>query len=202
MIGKHTHTHTHTHTHYRNNLYSPDVIVITETSCWIKSPFLVLFKLRLTGSTQQFWLRLLSQLSDSKWHYSASPWIVLLSLKLILKICSNLLALLILWIQLPLMTYTSLHKLQKMNRTWEQSQLSFTTLHKLPWLNSTELHHSAWTLTKWTHGTVFLFWLILCCFLRSFFSPSVLRELSDRCILPLTHSVKSFFDLSLWLALN
>ena len=64
----------------------------SETYCWISSPFLVLSELWLAGSTQLFWLKLLSKLTDSIWLLSASHWIALLGLKLTLAICSNLLA--------------------------------------------------------------------------------------------------------------
>ena len=64
----------------------------SETYCWISSPFLVLSELWLAGSTQLFWLKLLSKLTDSIWLLSASHWIALLGLKLTLTICSNLLA--------------------------------------------------------------------------------------------------------------
>jgi hypothetical protein len=38
-----------------------------ETYCWISSPFLVLSEFWLAGSTQLFWLKLLSKLTDSVW---------------------------------------------------------------------------------------------------------------------------------------
>jgi hypothetical protein len=51
----------------KGNFYSLAVIIILEAYCLISSPFLVLSELWLTGSTQLFWLKLLSELTDSIW---------------------------------------------------------------------------------------------------------------------------------------
>jgi hypothetical protein len=59
----------------KSNSYSPDVIIVLETYCWISSPFLALSELWLAGSTQLFWFKLLSKLTDSNWLLSASDWI-------------------------------------------------------------------------------------------------------------------------------
>jgi hypothetical protein len=72
-------TRTQTHT---CKSYSPGVIVTSEAYCWINSPFLALSELWLAGSTQLFWLKLLSKLTDPNWLFLASHWIALLGLKL------------------------------------------------------------------------------------------------------------------------
>ena len=74
-----------------NNFYFPETVV-SEAYCWISSPFLVISELWLAGSTQLFWLKLLSKLTDSICFSSSPNWIALLSPKLTLEICSNLLA--------------------------------------------------------------------------------------------------------------
>lgn len=69
----------------------PDVILISEAHCRISSPLLVLSELLLVGSTQLFWLKFLSKLTDSIGLLSASHRKALLGLRLTLAICSNLL---------------------------------------------------------------------------------------------------------------
>ena len=78
-------------------LSRPRMFSASETCCWISSPFLVLSELWLAGSTQLFWLKLLSKLTDSIWFLSASHLIALLGLRLTLPICYSL-WLLILWL--------------------------------------------------------------------------------------------------------
>jgi hypothetical protein len=74
---------------YKSNFYLLDVIIISEAYCWISSPFLAFSELWLSGSTQFFWTKFLSKLTDSISVYHS---IALLGLKLTLAICSNLLA--------------------------------------------------------------------------------------------------------------
>jgi len=76
----------------KSNFYLPGVIVLSETHCWISSPFLSLSELCLAGSTQLFWLKHLSKMIDSIWLLSASHWIALPGLKQTLEIHSNLLS--------------------------------------------------------------------------------------------------------------
>jgi hypothetical protein len=61
----------------KSNLHLPNGIVISAAYCWINSPFLVLSELWLAGSTQLFWLRLLSKNTDSVW-LPCFSWIALL----------------------------------------------------------------------------------------------------------------------------
>ena len=69
-----------------------------ETYCWISSPFLVFSELLLAGSTQQFWFKTPLQ---ADW-FNLTPLsflrIALLSLILMLTVCSSLWLLLILWV--------------------------------------------------------------------------------------------------------
>lgn len=66
---------------------------VSETCCWISSPFLVLSELRLSDSTQLLWLKLLSKLTNPILLLSKFvTWISLLGFKLTLGNCSNLLA--------------------------------------------------------------------------------------------------------------
>jgi len=62
--------------------------------CWISLLLLVLSELSLAGSTQLFWLKLLSKLTDSSWLFLASAFsfLALPGLKWILATCSNILA--------------------------------------------------------------------------------------------------------------
>ena len=48
-------------------LSRPRMFSASKTCCWISSPFLVLYNLSLAGSTQLFWLKLLSKLTNSVW---------------------------------------------------------------------------------------------------------------------------------------
>lgn len=57
---------------YKSNFYWPYVIVVLAVCCWISSSFL---ELSLAASTQLFWLKLLSKLTDSNWLILASDWI-------------------------------------------------------------------------------------------------------------------------------
>lgn len=68
----------------------PRMFSASETHCLISSTFLVLSDLGLTGSTQLFWLELLSKQTDSIWLLLDSYQIALLVLKLTLAFCSNL----------------------------------------------------------------------------------------------------------------
>ena len=58
----------------------------SETCCWISSPFLALSSLWLADSTQLFWLKVLSKLTDSSWLLSASDFFALLGFRLTLPI--------------------------------------------------------------------------------------------------------------------
>jgi hypothetical protein len=51
----------------KSNFYSPEVVVVSEAYYWLSSSFLALSELWLAGSTQLFWLKLLSKLIDSDW---------------------------------------------------------------------------------------------------------------------------------------
>jgi hypothetical protein len=52
--------------------YSPDITVVLEAYYSISSPFLLLSELWMAGSTELFWLKFLSKLTDSIWLLSAS----------------------------------------------------------------------------------------------------------------------------------
>ena len=91
-------------------------------------------KLWVTDSTQLFWLKVLSKLTDAIWLLLTFHWIALLGLKLILEICSNFLPLLSLWLQLALYELTN-----KLNSTALNS-LSWTAPN---WLNSHSLAAAA-----------------------------------------------------------
>ena len=89
----------------------------SETYCRISSLFLFLSELWLAGSTQLFWLKFLSKLTDSNWLLSAFDWTALLG---------------------TTASWTELHWLRclyKMNRT----PLNSTELHWTP-LHWMELH--------------------------------------------------------------
>ena len=60
-------------------LSRPRMFSASETYCWISSPFLVLSEPWPAGSTQLFWLRLLSMLTDSIWLLSASSELLCLA---------------------------------------------------------------------------------------------------------------------------
>ena len=71
----------------KSDFYSSDVIVVSETYILSSSVGTL-----AGGSTQLFWLKLLSKLTDLIWLLSVSHLIAVLGLKLPLAICSNLLA--------------------------------------------------------------------------------------------------------------
>jgi hypothetical protein len=96
------------------------------------SPFLVLSELWLAGSTQLFWLKLPSKLTDWIWLLLAPHWIFLLSLKLTLPICYNLLA-----------------------PSYSLASTASADQHWIAWIHKrTQLYFIA--LNAWTHN-----WLIL-----------------------------------------
>jgi hypothetical protein len=118
-------------------LLLPDVIAVSKAYCWIGLLFIFLSELGLAGSTQLFWLKLLSKLIHSIWLLSAFHWIALLGLK-----CQFVLIfwLFSLWLQL-FPTCTELCELMKeVNSTPLQS----TTLTP-NWLFANSLTN--WTLS-------------------------------------------------------
>ena len=158
--------------------YLPEVIVILEAYCWISSLSLVLSECLIAGSTQIFWIKLLSKLSDTIWLLSASHWIALLGLKLILAICFN-------------------------RATYSVASPSSDDQYSTPWPHEqTHLHGTAltaWTFT-WlsrTDSINYLFSVSLCIAL---YVLTLIIKVGH--ILSLTHSVKSLACSSLCLPLS
>jgi hypothetical protein len=149
--------------HYcKSNFYLPGVIVISEASCWISSPFPRSFW-TLAGRFNSAVLKLLSKLADSIWLLSAVHWIALKpsGFSRTLAICSNLLA------PSYSLAPAASADLPWTARTQEQAHLcSGQSLHWPPapptdwpnWLNS--LPWLLKWLFPWELGTSYL-WLIL-----------------------------------------
>lgn len=107
-----------------SDIYLPNVIVVSEVYSWVSSSFLFLSDLWLGGSTQLFWTKLLTKLPDSIWVFSSSYLIPLFDWQHLQFIVISWL--LLLYLQLPLLTFTELHFLT--------DKLNSTVLHSLYWL--------------------------------------------------------------------
>jgi hypothetical protein len=129
----------------KSNFYSLDIIVISVACYWITSPFLVLSVLWLVGSTQLFWTKLLSKLTDSNLFLLASDWIALLGLKLTLAVCSNLLvpsyslaSTACLYFRNSYMNKPNSTELYSLN--WTTPNSSTLNQTEVPWITLTELN--------------------------------------------------------------
>lgn len=92
---------------WKCDIYLPDVIVVLEAYYWISSPSSSFVSdLRLTNWTQLLQLKLLSNMANSIWLFSASHRIALLGLQFPLAICSKHV---VIYHSLPLTTTDGMH---------------------------------------------------------------------------------------------
>lgn len=111
----------------KNTFYLTDVTVISKAYCWIKSPFLVFSELWLADSTQLFWLKRLSKVTNSNGILSASHWIALIG-----KAAS--------WIPQAELYWLHRNWMQLNSSAFSWTAPNFTQLNNTVCLNSIELY--------------------------------------------------------------